>query len=218
MQKHGKKIVIAIVVIAVVVFGGSFIYAKVINTAPDQTSGQDAIAATQRNDQTSSTSGVDGNWTIGDGSFVRYRVTESINGFDTEGVGESKSISGTLDIAGTRATAATFTVDMTTFSSDESRRDGQFNGRIMSVDDFPTATFLLTAPIEFDAIPSPGEAVTATAVGDLTLRGVTKSVTFDVSAAYGNDVIGIQGSIPVLFSDFGIRFAAGHWSCFLSCF
>jgi polyisoprenoid-binding protein YceI len=149
-------------------------------------------------------SSVDGVWNVTQASTLRYRVSESINGFDTEAVGATNQITGSLTIAGTSATAADFTVDMTTFSSDESRRDSQFNGRVMSVDQFPTSTFVLTAPIEFGSIPAAGDTITATATGDLTLRGVTRSVTFDVTATLDNGRIGVLGNIPVLFADYGI--------------
>jgi polyisoprenoid-binding protein YceI len=147
---------------------------------------------------------VDGVWNVTSDSTLRYRVTESINGFDTEGVGETNRITGTLTLAGSSATAADFTVDMATFTSNESRRDNQFDGRIMSVEQFPTSRFVLTSPIEFGAVPSPGETVTATAVGELTLRGVTNPVTFDVTATLDTGRIGVLGNIPVLFSDYGI--------------
>jgi polyisoprenoid-binding protein YceI len=150
------------------------------------------------------TAGVDGVWTVTQESTLRYRVTESINGFDTEGVGSTNAVTGSLTLSGTTATAADFTVDMTTFTSDESRRDGQFRGRIMSVDEFPTSSFVLTSPIEFATIPAAGETITATATGDLTLRGVTRSVTFEVTATLDNGRIGVLGNIPVLFSDYGI--------------
>ena len=45
----------------------------------------------------------------------------------------------TLD--GAIVTDASFTVDMTTVTSDESRRDAQFDGRIMETSVYPTATF-----------------------------------------------------------------------------
>lgn len=146
----------------------------------------------------------DGTWAATTASTLRYRVVESINGFDTEGVGETNQITGALTIAGTTATTADFVVDMTTFASNEGNRDRQFNGRIMSVDQFPTSSFVLTSPIEFGAIPVPGETVTATATGDLTLRGVTNSVTFDLTATLDNDRIGVLGNIPVVFADYSI--------------
>ena len=93
---------------------------------------------------------------------------------------------------------------MTTFKSDESRRDNQFNGRIMGVDQFPTSTFTLTSPIDFGEVPADGATITATATGDLTLRGVTKPVTFELQATFKNGRVGVLGNIPIVFADYGI--------------
>jgi polyisoprenoid-binding protein YceI len=152
----------------------------------------------------SGASALDGTWAIGDGSQVGYRVTEVLFGQDTEGVGRTGDITGSIDISGTQVTAANFTVDMTTVESDESRRDNQFRGRLLSTDEFPTSTFTLTAPIDLGTLPADGQQITATATGDLTLRGVTKSVTFDVQAQLNGDVINIVGSTDIVFADYGI--------------
>ena len=101
-------------------------------------------------------------------------------------------------------TAGEFTVDMSTVSSDEGRRDSQFRGRIMEVDQFPTATFVLTQPIDFVQIPAEGGTVTAQATGDLTLHGVTLEVSFEVKATFKNGRIGVLGQIPVKFEDYSI--------------
>ncbi len=228
LQRHWKKIVIGIVVLAVLVLGGSFIYAKFINQADDEFNNDDvldrlngtttvvvdttgtpdtATGPTEPAESTTTTpadTGVDGTWTIGAESEVGYRVDETINGFATTANGRTNAITGTFVIAGTSVESGDFTVDMTTFKSDESRRDGQFNGRIMSVDEFPTSTFVLTQPIEFGEIPADGVTITASATGDLTLRGITKPVTFDVQATFANGRIGVLGQIPVVFADFGI--------------
>ena len=74
----------------------------------------------------------------------------------------------------------------------------------MSADEFPTATFVLTQPIDLGATPTDGAEVTTQATGDLTLRGVTNPVTFEVTAKQDNGLIGVQGSIPVVFNDYGI--------------
>ena len=73
----------------------------------------------------------------------------------------------------------------------------------MEVDQFPEATFTLSAPIDFGRRP-PGEQLTATATGDLTMHGVTRAVTFDVTAEAGADRIGVLGTIPVVFADYEI--------------
>jgi polyisoprenoid-binding protein YceI len=74
----------------------------------------------------------------------------------------------------------------------------------MEVDQYPEATFTLTAPIEFGAVPAAGGQITASATGDLTLHGVTRPVTFDVTAEAGDDRIGVLGNIPVRFADYDI--------------
>ena len=131
-------------------------------------------------------------------------MREVLFGVDTTAVGRTNQVDGTLTVDGTQVTGVDFTVDVASIKSDESRRDSQFRGRVMSADEFPTATFTLTQPIELGVTPTDGAEVTAQATGDLTLRGVTNSVTFDVTAKQDNGLIGVQGSIPVVFNDYGI--------------
>ena len=223
MKKHWKKIVTVVVAIAVLVIGGSFIYAKFINQPDEEFDSSDVkdllnatttvasdapvttvAAASETTVAAPVVDGVEGEWVIAKGSEVGYRVDESINGFDTTANGRTQAISGAFTIGATSVTAGDWVVDMTTFESDESRRDGQFNGRIMDVENFPTSTFVLTAPIDFKQVPTDGTTITASATGDLTLRGTTKSVTFDVEATFLNGRVGVLGQIPVLFADFGI--------------
>jgi polyisoprenoid-binding protein YceI len=145
-----------------------------------------------------------GTWTATADSTLGYRVQEVLGGVDVEAAGRTNQVTGSLTIEGNRATAAEFTVDMASITSDSDRRDGQFRTRIMTVDQFPTATFVLTAPIDFGTVPADGQSLTATATGDLTLRGTTRSVTFPVEAKYESGRIGVLGSIPILFTDYAI--------------
>lgn len=223
MKKPLKTLIIAVVAIVVLVAAGSFIYAKFINKADKEfdtgdvkdlltattTLAPDAPvttegAASETTVAPVAADGVEGSWVIASGSEVGYRVDESINGFDTTANGRTQAITGSFTIGVTTVTAGNFTVDMTTFKSDESRRDGQFKGRIMDVATFPTATFVLTAPIDFQQVPIEGSTIPATATGDLTLHGTTKSVTFEVEATFLNGRVGVLGQIPIVFADFGI--------------
>ena len=239
MKRHWKKIAIAVAALVVLVVGGSFIYAKVINKA-DPEFGQGDVDA--RLDAATTTAGsttratvassttvaaavsrpaltapqspvvtaetgattIDGTWNIKDDSEVGYRVDESINGFDTTANGRTQSVTGSILAGGTTITEGQFTVDMATFTSDEDGRDEQFRERVMDAAEYPTSTFVLTAPIDFGAIPPDGGTVNATATGDLTLHGTTKSVTFDVQGTFKNSLVGVLGQIPVVFADYGI--------------
>jgi len=147
----------------------------------------------------------DGPWTIsGTSSTVGYRVVEVLFGQDTEGVGRTNAVTGQLEIAGTQVSTASFTVDMTTVKSDESRRDSQFNSNLLRTSEFPTATFELTEPIELGGEPTDGQQISAKATGNLTLRGTTKAVTLDMQAQKAADTIQVVGNTNIVFADYGI--------------
>ena len=218
-----RKIVIAVCALAVLGVLGAYGYILFIKddapaaldesdldaalgatTVPADSATTETTTAAASDETGAAADGVDGVWNITDESTLGYRVSEVLGGVDTEGAGRTNQVTGTLTIEGTSATAAEFTVDMASVTSDESRRDGQFRTRIMSTDEFPTSTFVLTAPIDFGGVPAEGESITATATGDLTLRGVTNSVTFEVTAQLSGGKIGVLGSIPIAFSDYEI--------------
>ncbi|MEM8745724.1 MAG: YceI family protein [Actinomycetota bacterium] len=205
-------------------YAGIFFYATVLNDAPDALDSGDLSAALVEEPVSEPTSGnvaapadepaavasapgIDGVWTPSDASEFGYRVDEVLSGVNVTAVGRSNQIAGELSIDGTTADIDV-TVQVADIRSDNGSRDGQFRGRIMSADEFPTASFVTTQPIDFGELPSAGDQVTVTATGDLTLRGVTRSVTFDVTAEIAatadGDRIGVLGSIPVVFDDFGI--------------
>jgi polyisoprenoid-binding protein YceI len=176
--------------------------AAATTTAPTGSSS----ASSPSDDGDGSTDGsLDGAWTIsGTNSTVGYRVVEVLFGQDTEGVGRTNAVTGQLEIAGTKISTASFTVDMTTVKSDESRRDNQFNNNLMNTSQFPTATFELTQPIDLGGEPADGQQISAKATGNLTLRGSTKAVTIDMQAQKTGDTIQVVGSTDILFSDYGI--------------
>lgn len=165
-------------------------------TTPANTAGGPSFQATG---QAIDASKAEGTWNVTAGSTVGYRVTENLFGQDATAVGRTSEVTGTLTVSDGQVTAATFDVDMRHFKSPESRRDRQFNGQIMSVDQFPTAKFVLTEPV-----PLPSAGATVPAVGDLTLRGVTKPVTMSMSALDCGPYADIVGSTKIVFSDFSI--------------
>jgi polyisoprenoid-binding protein YceI len=143
-------------------------------------------------------------WTIAEGSEVGYRVAEVLFGIDTEGVGRTESVTGSITIDGTSILSAEFTVDVESMRSDDGRRDGQFRGRIMETNEFPTASFALTQPIDLGVSATEGATVATTISGELTMHGVTNPVSFDISAKVEGGRLGVIGSIPVVFTDYDI--------------
>jgi polyisoprenoid-binding protein YceI len=140
----------------------------------------------------------------GSGSQVGYRVQEILMGQHHTAVGRSSSVTGQMVIKGTTVQTASFTVKMATIHTDSAQRDAQFDGRIMDVATYPTGTFALTKPISLAPVPAAGTIRTYTATGQLTLHGRSVPVTFPLKAERTSGGIEVQGSIPVLFSTWGI--------------
>lgn len=157
-------------------------------------------------DGTADGGSLDGMWTVAPGSEAGYRVVEDLRGIqDFEAVGRTSDVTGSVEIEGTAVTGGSFEVDVASIESDDGRRDTEFRGfAVMNAPEFPTATLTLTEPIDFGTVPAPGTPVSATATGELTLRGETNPVTFPVDAQLLDGQIEIVGSIDVLFSDYGI--------------
>jgi polyisoprenoid-binding protein YceI len=200
-----KRWLLTAVVLAVaLVAGGPYVY---INFVQGDAAGRLEVATEQAAADTTagSVSGsLDGTWTVGGGSQAGYRVKEVLLGQDTEAVGRTGAVSGQLTVSGTQVRSGSFTVDLTQVTSDEDRRDSQFQGRIMDTATYPTATFKLTEPISLGSLPVDGATVTATASGELTLHGTTKPVTVQVTAQRSGDSFKVSGTIPVTFADYAI--------------
>ena len=79
----------------------------------------------------------------------------------------------------------------------------------METSRFPTATFELTQPVDFGAVPANLTEIPVTATGKLTLHGVTKAVTADLKARLNGSKLEVNGTIPITFSDYNIDNPSG---------
>ncbi len=166
-------------------------------------------------DPDGATGGIAGLWTtdpsVGSfsdfsSSFVGYRVREELASIGaTEAVGRTPDVTGSMRVEGTTITSAEFTADLTTLQSDESNRDRQLGRQALETGTFPTATFVLTGPVDLGAVPAEGETVDVTVTGDLTLHGVTRSVEVPLQAKLEDGVVTVVGSLPILFADYDIE-------------
>jgi polyisoprenoid-binding protein YceI len=198
----------------VLAVAGPFIYVHFINRAPAALSLPPASSAPgtapgtalgTASASTAASGPVAGTWTVGSGSVVGYRVNEVLLGQNGTAVGRTTSVTGHMTIAGTTVTAGAFSVPMASVHSNESERDNNFDGRIMEVATYPTATFRLTSPIDLAPLPAGGVINKYTAHGNLTLHGTTRAVTFTLSAERKGSQIEVSGAIPVVFANYNIE-------------
>jgi polyisoprenoid-binding protein YceI len=172
-----------------------------------------SIAAGASSDPVSG--GIDGTWKVDTSitssadsstSFVGYRVQETLASIGgNTAVGRTSGVSGTMTIAGTKVTDVTIEADLTGLTSDDQRRDGQLRQRGIQTNQFPTATFKLTSPIDLGSVPTDGQEIKVTASGQLTLHGATKDVQVPLTSKLSGSVITVTGSLPIVFSDYGVE-------------
>jgi polyisoprenoid-binding protein YceI len=142
-------------------------------------------------------------------SKASYRAREQLVGrtLPSEAVGTTTNVSGSLVLAADGSILAdqsNISVDLSKLQSDESRRDNFIKGSTLQTSRFPMATFV---PREAQGLPSPlptsGEA-TFQLVGDLTVHGVTRPVTWQVTAQFGAATVSGAATTSVNISDFGM--------------
>ena len=153
---------------------------------------------------------VAGTWTVTTGSEAGYRVRERLANLDAESdaVGRTSDVTGSITVvetaAGAQLTAGEIAIDTTTIASDEDRLDNRLRSEGLQTDQFPTATFVLTRPLDVPKAALAGTATDVTLVGDLTLHGVTRSVEIPAQAALTNGQIQVAGSLTFPLADFDI--------------
>jgi polyisoprenoid-binding protein YceI len=222
--------IIAAIVVAVVAIGGFLAYRQFLagDSVPQLTlppisvaSGTSGAAGTTTDPgaTTSGTSagtvvatpaGLAGTWSVGDGSVVGYRVREQLGNVTalSDAVGRTSAITGSATLLATsnsvQVTAAAFQADLSQLTSDDNRRDNRIRSIGLESNQFPTATFKLASAVDVPAAALSGTAVDISMTGDLTIHGVTKSVTIAGKAQLNGSRIQIVASLTFPFSDYGM--------------
>lgn len=201
-----RTILITIVVLAIV--GGGAVYWLLIR---EDAKPKPKIA----NTEVVTGSDIDGVWTIaagsGDATFVQYRIDETFAAglVDNAATGKSTDVTGSLTISGTEVRDITVTANMAALTSDKSFRDNALKTRGLETDKFKEATFTATAPVTLPAAPVEGQTVNVDVTGDLTLHGVTKSVTIPLEGRWDGRQIQVIGELEVTLADYGITAPSG---------
>mgnify|MGYP002778140474 CR=1 FL=1 len=144
------------------------------------------------------------------GNEARYKVRERLVGrdLDNDVVGVTKDVAGRLLVESNGRVvrdSSRIIVQAGTFVTDQTRRDGYVRRRTLEVERFPTVELV---PTTFAGISSPipsGATRTFSLTGDLTIRGVTRPTTWQVTArGDGRDVVG-TATTAFTYKDFGIE-------------
>ena len=223
---RSRLIIAAVAITAAVIVGGFVAYDQVLrgdsaaalslppaSPTPAASAAATAGADTPASSPATSTAvdgDVAGTWNVAADSVAGYRVREQLANLpaESDAVGRTDQVTGSITVESdgttTTLTAADLSVDMTSLTSDKSRRDNRLRREGLETDTYPTATFTLTAPVEVPAAALTGTPSDVTLTGDLTLHGVTKSVQIPAQAQLVDGTIQVAGSITFPLSDYGI--------------
>ena len=142
-------------------------------------------------------------------STASYHAHEQLVGrtLPSEAVGTTSAVSGSLVMRPDGSIAAdqsSISVDLGKLQSDESRRDNFIKRSTLQTSRYPMATFV---PREVQGLGSPlptSGSATFQLMGDLTVHGVTKPVTWQVAAQFGETALSGDATTTVNITDFGM--------------
>jgi polyisoprenoid-binding protein YceI len=154
------------------------------------------------------------------GTKARYRVGERLVGidFNNDAVGETTNVTGAIVLkadGSVDSAQSKVVVDMKSLASDQALRDMFLQLQVLQTSKFPTLEFV---PTKITGLPWPlpvGNKVPNSTIvmpvpagfqiaGNLTLRGVTRPVTWSVASTIDQNTVSGRGTATITFADFGI--------------
>ena len=137
------------------------------------------------------------------GFVARHAMVTKVRGAFTDFEGTA-----TLDGANPAASSAKITINAKSIDTRNEQRDDHLRSNdFFSMDEFPEITFVSTSVKQSDDD-------TFDLTGDLTVKGVTQSVTVPFSYQglaqdpFGNTRVGFEGSTTINRKDYGVNFNA----------
>lgn len=102
-----------------------------------------------------------------------------------------------------RSQLGPISVDISQFTSDDTRRDGMIRGRWLESSRFPIAEFTPTAIQGLPDEDVQGRDIPLQITGNLRIRDVTRPATFDVRLKLDGETITGVATTKILMTDFG---------------
>ena len=141
-------------------------------------------------------------------SEVRFLIDEVLNGSPKTVVGTTNQVAGEIAVNPsdpTQTRVGVIQVNARTLSTDSGMRNRTIANRILQTGEYEFITFTPTSIVGLPEQGSVGQTYTFQIVGDLTIRDVTKEVTFDVTATPESESR-LEGTATttILYSDYDI--------------
>lgn len=147
-------------------------------------------------------------------SVARFEIDEVLRGAPKTVVGTTDQVSGQIAVSPddpSSSQVGTILVNARTLATDSDFRDRAIKNHILMTDAHEYVTFVPTEVVGMSATPGLGDSVEFQIVGDLTIAGVTRPATFDVSVTVVDETR-IEGlaSMTLRYADYGLTIPASR--------
>ncbi|HLF01658.1 MAG TPA: YceI family protein [Anaerolineales bacterium] len=145
---------------------------------------------------------------VPDESTASYRVGEVFineNNRYNLAIGATNVVEGEIQLNFThpeQSTVGVITVDISTLTSDSSRRDNRIRREWLESTKFPIVTFTPTAVTGISPTARPGDDIAFQITGDLLIRETTRPATFEITAKLDGDSLTGTATTTILMTDF----------------
>lgn len=140
-------------------------------------------------------------------SQASFTVTEELAGQGlNDAVGTTNAVIGTIviDNDGNPLICSRIDVDLRTLVTDESRRDARIQDAL-NTSDHPVATFIVTEITSLDGSLEDGNETELTLVGNLTINGVEKQVSWHAMVTLEDGTVTGSATTLIRFDDYGVN-------------
>ncbi len=146
---------------------------------------------------------------VSDQTSASYAVEETFlndNNRLATAIGQTSQVSGdlVLDYADPSRSSGSFSVDISTLTSDSARRDNAIRGRWLESATYPLATFVIRSVTGLPADPQEGQPITFKMQGEMTVRQATRAVEWEVTATLNGDTLTGTATTFIMMADFGV--------------
>lgn len=145
---------------------------------------------------------------VPDASQARFVIDEVLQGAPKTVVGTTNQVAGQIALDLTdldTAQVGSIRINARTFATDSEQRNRAIQNRILKTDQHEYITFTPTRLIGLPDTTAVGTTVPFQVVGDLTIGGVTREVTFDATLTpAAADRLEGQASTTIRYADWGL--------------
>lgn len=123
-------------------------------------------------------------------------------------IGSTNEISGELVLDFGNAElleSGSFVVNLVSLQTDQNQRDRFIRNNFLESNKFPEATFTATAVSNLPATYTEGETISFDLMGELAIRDVVQTVTFNTEAMLQNGTLTGVANLPITLTSFGIE-------------